>query len=98
MVQFSVEIPDGDVDRVITAMCVNYRYAAQVPNPDFDPLLDPPDPGVASTIQNPETPHQFANRMTREYLMHNTHAYEVQQAKSDAAHNVPTPPSVTDPN
>ena len=98
MATFCVEIANDAVDRVITAMCVNYRYQAIIPNPDFDPMLDPPDPDVHPTIPTPETTHQFANRMTRDYLINNTHAYEVKKAKEDAASNVPAPPSVVDPD
>ena len=98
MATFCVEIADAAVERVIIAMCANYRYQAIVSNPAYDPHLDPPDPAVPPTIPNPETTHQFANRMTRDYLINNTHAYEVQKAKEDAAHNVPAPPSVVDPD
>jgi len=98
MATFCVEIADDAVERVIIAMCANYRYQAIVPNPAYDPHLDPPDPAVPPTIPNPETTHQFANRMTRDYLINNTHAYEVQKAKTDAEHNVPAPPSVVDPD
>ena len=28
--QFCVDIADGDVDRVITAMCANYNYQTQI--------------------------------------------------------------------
>ena len=59
-----------------------------MPNPAYDPELDPPDPDVPPTIPNPETTHQYANRMTRDYLINNTHAYEVKKAKEDAAESV----------
>jgi hypothetical protein len=98
MATFCVEIADDAVERVITAMCVNYRYQAIIANPAYDPMLDPPDPDIPPTIPNPETTHQFANRMTRDYLINNTHAYEVKKAKEDAAGNVPAPPSVVDPD
>ena len=100
MATFSVEIPDDDVDRVITAMCANYRYSAQVSNPEYNPDLDPEDPSfnadIPTMIDNPETPHQFANRMTRDYLMNNTHAYEVRWAKENAVNSVPPPPAIED--
>ena len=40
MASFSIEIADDQVDRVITAMCANYHYRAQISNPDFDPALE----------------------------------------------------------
>ena len=43
MAQFCVDIADDDVERVITAMCANYKYQTHVPNPNFDPEL-PEDP------------------------------------------------------
>ena len=97
MATFCVEIADQDIERVITAMCINYKYRAEIPNPDYDPELDPPDPDVPPVIPNPETTHQYANRMTRDFLINKTEAYEIRKAKEDAAHNVPAPPSVVDP-
>ena len=43
MAVFSVIIADADVPRVITALCGNYGYQANIPNPDFNPSL-PVDP------------------------------------------------------
>ena len=97
MAEFAVEIPDGDIDRVITAMCANYKYASQIDNPSFDPSLEPPDPEIPEKITNPETQQQFANRMTREYLMNNTYTHEANVARSNAAANVAPPPDIVDP-
>jgi len=40
MAIFSVEIPDEDTDRVVVAICSNYRYTSQIENPDFDDDLE----------------------------------------------------------
>ena len=93
--QFCVDIADDDVERVITAMCANYKYKVEVPNPNFDPEL-PEDPDTnPRNIPNPETSYQFVNRMGREFLMNNTVAYELKQEKQA----VPQPPTpdITDP-
>ena len=95
MAQFCVDIADSDVDRVITAMCANYKYQSQVPNPNFDPEL-PEDPDTnPQYITNPETPYQFVNRMGREFLENNTGAYELKKEK--AAVPKPPAPDITDP-
>ena len=47
-------------------------------------------------IPNPETQSQFANRMTRDYLMSNTVAYELKLERESVPK--PTPPNITDPN
>ena len=98
MATFCVEIADESVGRVIAAMCANYHYRATIANPNFNPE-EPVDPDTnPEHIPNPETAYQFANRMTRDYLMNNTHAYEVQQAKAEAGKDVPPPPPVIDPD
>ena len=95
MAEFCVSIADGDVNRVIEAMCANYGYQAEIPNPNFDPEL-PVDPSTnPENITNPETSFQFANRMTRDYLMNNTVAYELRKEKEAVPQ--PTPPDITDP-
>lgn len=95
MADFCINIADQDVNRVIGAMCANYGYNPQIPNPAFDPGL-PVDPDTnPEFIPNPETSFQFANRMTRDFLMNNTVAYELKQEK-DAVPQ-PTPPDITDP-
>ena len=93
--EFCVDIADADVERVITAMCANYNYKPEVPNPNFDPEL-PVDPVTnPENIPNPETRYQFTNRMGREYLMNNTVAYELKLEKEAVPQ--PTPPDITDP-
>ena len=96
MAEFCVTIADGDVNRVIDAMCANYGYQAEIPNPAFDPEL-PVDPATnPENITNPETSHQFSNRMTRDFLMQNTVSHELKLEK--AAVPQPTPPDITDPS
>ena len=96
MAQFCVNIADGDVSRVISAMCANYGYQAMVPNPDFNPA-EPIDPDTnPENIPNPETANQFANRKTRDFLMENTVAHELRAEK--AAVPEPSPPDITDPS
>tara|TARA_R100000008_G_scaffold82403_1_gene66665 strand:- start:311 stop:607 length:297 start_codon:yes stop_codon:yes gene_type:complete len=96
MAQFCITIADEDVERVIGAMCVNYGYSPRVDNPDFDP--DPErenDPENPKQIDNPESSFQFANRMTRDFLMNNTVAYETRLAKESVPQ--PSPPVISDP-
>jgi len=95
MAQFSVEIQDEDVNRVITAVCANYGYNSTVENPSFDPENDPDPATNPETIANPETPFQFANRMARTFLMEHTIAYETKLAQQQLAN--PVPPSISDP-
>ena len=53
MAVFSVIIADADVPRVITALCANYGYQANIENPNFNPSL-PVDPSTnPETIPNP---------------------------------------------
>lgn len=94
MAQFCVEIADADVERVITAMCANYGYQANIPNPDYDPAL-PEGPDNLEVIPNPENSYQFTNRMGREYLMNNTIAYEIKMQKESISQ--PTAPDIVDP-
>lgn len=95
MAAFTIDIADADVPRVITAMCANYGYQAEIPNPDFD-LDQPIDANLnPETIPNPETTNQFANRMTRDFLMQNTVAYEIKVEKENIV--PPTPPVIVDP-
>jgi len=94
MAAFTIDIADDDVSRVITAMCANYGYKTEIENPAFD-LDQPASDENPETIPNPETPNQFANRMTRDFLMQNTVSYEIKVEKE----NIPpvTPPVIIDP-
>lgn len=104
MATFSIEIPDDQVDRVITAMCVNYHYRSQIINPDYDPSLEDRegedyDPSTnPETIYNSETPSEFSNRMVREYLQNNTAAYEAQIAKEQASQSLEAVPAISNPS
>lgn len=85
MAQFSIEIADGDVSRVLMAIAANYRRQATVENPNFDSNLPVDQDTNPETIENPETLYQFANRIVRNFLSENVKAYEVQEAKRLAA-------------
>ena len=97
MAIFSVEIPDEDTDRVVDAVCYNYSYDTQIQNPDFDDELEV-GPDNVEMIDNPESQAQFANRMTREFLMNHTHSYELKIARESAESSVQNPPAITDPD
>ena len=84
MAQFSVIIADADVARVIT----------NIPNPDFNPSLPVDASTNPESIPNPETSNKFANRMTRNFLMENTVAYELKIEKENVPQ--PTPPVIED--
>ena len=58
MAVFSVNISDEDVGRVISAVCGNYGYQAQVENPDFDPSTALDAQTNPETILNPESESQ----------------------------------------
>ena len=45
-------------------------------------------------MPNPETPNKFANRMTRNFIMENTVAYELRIEKENVPQ--PTPPDIQD--
>lgn len=83
MAQFSIEIADADITRVLDAVAANYNRQEQVPNPDFDEAL-PESQANVRMIDNPETIAQFANRMVRNFLAENVKAYEVKLAKQAA--------------
>ena len=97
MAIFSIEIADEDIERIITAVCSQYHYSAQVIDPDYTPS-GPEDPAIQH-IDNPETPHQFVNRITRGYLTTLTTDYEKQAAirSAEQALSSSTPPQITDP-
>ena len=56
MAQFSIEIADADVDRVLGAVAANYNRPTQVPNPDYDP-----DATVANPDFDPSQPDDAEN-------------------------------------
>ena len=72
MAQFSIEIADQDVNRVLNAVAQNYNRPEKV-------VVD----GVE--VDNPETVPQFVNRIVRQFLSENVRAFEVKEAKRVAA-------------
>lgn len=96
MAQFSVEIADADVTRVLTALAVNYRRLERVPNPEFDPE-QPVSETNEETISNPETIPEFGNRMVRHFLSENVKAYELKLAKEQAANSLDTNVTINNP-
>tara|TARA_R110000751_G_scaffold307363_1_gene428310 strand:- start:1342 stop:1611 length:270 start_codon:yes stop_codon:yes gene_type:complete len=88
MAQFTIEIADGDVERVLTSLAANYRRPLQVKNPDND----------SEMIDNPETIYQFGNRVVRSFLSENVEAYEIKLAKDQAASLVDTNVTINDPS
>ena len=87
MAQFTIEIADEDVNRVLNAMAKNYNRP--------DTIID--DNG--DEVDNPETVAQFANRIVRQFLAENVKAYEVKEAKRAAAAqaNANANPNIRDP-
>mgnify|MGYP003110647876 CR=1 FL=1 len=59
MAQFSIEIADQDVDRVLGAVAANYKRPEKVGNPDYDPSATIPnpdyDPNQEEGLDNPAT-------------------------------------------
>jgi len=97
MAQFSIEIADQDITRVLDAVAANYGRPDQVENPDFNSSL-PTDPvSNPELIENPESKSVFANRMVRKFLSDNVSAYEVRLAKEQAANSLDTSVNITDP-
>ena len=80
MAQFCVQIADADAPDVIAALCTNYGYKP------FDENGDP----------NRESPNQFANRMTRNFLIDHTTTYRKRKAISAVPN--PDSPKINDPS
>jgi len=96
MAQFSVEIADADVLRVLGALAANYNRPEQLPNPDFDDSQEESDTNVRM-IDNPETLAQFGNRIVRQFLSENVKAHEIRVAKQQAAQAVNSDITINDP-
>jgi hypothetical protein len=96
MAQFTIEIADEDVGRVLTSLAANYNRPEQVPNPEFDPM-QPVSENNSELIDNPETISQFGNRMVRVFLADNVKAYEIRLAKQQAAESINTNVTINDP-
>ena len=61
------------------ALCANYKYQAQISNPDYDPS----DPDSEELIPNPEDQATFARRMYTQFGKDNIKKYKADLA--DAA-------------
>ena len=99
MAQFSIEIADQDVNRVLNAVAKNYNRPEKIPNPNFDPGR-PENPGSnPRDIDNPESVPVFVNRIVRQFLTENVKAFEVKEAKRVAAEqaNQNANPEISDP-
>lgn len=96
MAQFTVDIADADVNRVLAALASNYNRPDQISNPDFDEEQEESETNVRM-IDNPETLAQFGNRMVRIFLAENVKAYEVRLAKQQAADALNTDVTISDP-
>ena len=81
MAIFSIEISDGDVNRVIESLCTNYGWKETIEDPD----------NPAEKIPNPETKYVFANRMVRQFLVEHVTKYEIDQARNNLDSIINTP-------
>ena len=97
MAQFTIEIADSDVERVLTSLVTNYRRPLRVANPDFD-SQQPTSDSNPEMVDNPETIYQFGNRMVRQFLSENVQAYEIKLAKEQAVALVDTNVTIEDPS
>ena len=96
MAQFSIEIADEDVNRVMDAVSANYNWPSTVANPDFDEG-QPISGENPETIANPENKFMFVNRIVRNFLQNHVTAYEVEVAKAEAAAAADTNVTISDP-
>lgn len=96
MATFTIEIADGDVERVLAAVCSNYGWQEEVDNPDFNPDLAIDDTNKLK-IANPETKPQFANRMVRKFLSDHVVSHERRKAKEQALQSLNPSISISDP-
>lgn len=72
MAQFSLEIADADVSRVLEAVAANYNRPETV-------FVN------GEEVDNPESKAIFANKIVRSFLSENVKAYEIKLAKQAAA-------------
>jgi len=71
---FSFDTGSVPTSRITNALATNYGYQATIP--------DPQNP--ESTIANPETKAQFAQRMVKKFLIDNVKAAEINAARVTA--------------
>lgn len=91
MVYNPEEIPNPDYN---SELPTSEENSPTIPNPDYDPEKAPywsnfstipnPDYNPPTQVLNPETPPQFVNRMTRQWLAENVRAYQAQLAAEAA--------------
>ena len=84
MAIFSIEIEDSDVERVINAVCANYK------RPEY--IVD--NNGI--NVENPESKFVFANKMVRQFLSDHVKKYEIDLLKKQIEESI-TPPNINDP-
>tara|TARA_B100000073_G_scaffold286699_1_gene248465 strand:+ start:7 stop:303 length:297 start_codon:yes stop_codon:yes gene_type:complete len=96
MAQFSIEIADADVDRVMNAVAANYNWLENVENPEFNSSEDVSETNP-QTIPNPENKYVFTNRMVRAFLSDHVSAYETRVAKQAAQDALNTSIDISDP-
>lgn len=72
MAQFSLEIADADVSRVLEAVAANYNRPETV-------FVN------GEEVDNPESKAVFANKIVRNFLSENVKAYEIKLAKQAAS-------------
>jgi len=84
MAVFSIEIADSDVERVINAVCANYKRP--------DNIVD----NNGNTIENPESKAVFANKMVRQFLSDHVQKYEIDLLKQQIENSI-TLPAINDP-
>jgi hypothetical protein len=85
MAEFKIEIADNDVERVLTSLAANYKRPLKITV-------------NGEEVDNPETIHQFGNRIVRNFLTENVKAYEIKLAKEQAAANLNTNVDIQDPS
>ena len=69
----SIDIPDGQVNRVNNAFASIYGYR--------DKIQDPNVTDVISLIDNPQTKRQFAKQQIVEFIKRTVLSYELDEAK-----------------
>lgn len=84
MAIFSIEIADGDVERVIDSLCANYKRP--------DTIID----SNGNTVDNPESKPVFANRMVREFIGDHVRRYQLDLLKKQLEESINSP-TITDP-
>jgi len=84
MAVFSIEIADSNVERVINAVCANYKRP--------DNIVD----NNGNTIENPESKAVFANKMVRQFLSDHVQKYEIDLLKQQIENSI-TLPTINDP-